>query len=171
MNRPSFDLAVVDQPHPGLGERGDGGRLPARRAERERGPRLVVVLDEPHQAALIAEVRLKVPANLRRRSVHQPVVETLVVAVVEALLLQLPLQVPVGLGDEDEARPRSAVPSAITVGQYSAAGSGPTASPQVRANTSFMTSMAMSHRTPSHWSAIPINVCDHQRSQLRARTR
>ena len=63
VNRPSFDLAVVDQPHPGLGESGDGGRLPARRAERLRGPRFVVVLDEPHQAALIAEVRLKVPSE------------------------------------------------------------------------------------------------------------
>jgi hypothetical protein len=29
---------------------------------------------------------------------------------------------------------------------------------QVRANTSFIMSMAMSQRTPSHWSAIEVSV-------------
>ena len=36
--------------------------------------------------------------------VLEPVVEALVVAVVEALLLERPLEIPVGLGGEDEVR-------------------------------------------------------------------
>ena len=42
--------------------------------------------------------------------------------------------------------------------QYSVAGAGSTRSPQVPANTSFRRSMAMSQRTPSHWSRIPFSV-------------
>ena len=89
--------------------------------------------------------------------VHEPVVEALVVAVVEALLLERLLQVPVGLGDEDEVgvaaldgrdhrRP-------VVVG-----GRAPPRSPQVRSKTSFIISIAMSQRTPSHWSAMEPSV-------------
>src|SRR6478609_1297823 len=49
--------------------------------------------------------------------------------------------------------------AAITVGQYSVSGAGPTRVPQVRVNTSFIINMAMSHRTPSHWSAMDPTVC------------
>ena len=42
------------------------------------------------------------PAHRLGAVVHEPVVEALVVAVVEALLLERPLEVPVGLGHEDE---------------------------------------------------------------------
>jgi hypothetical protein len=38
----------------------------------------------------------------------------------------------------------------ITSGQNSSAGAGPAYLPQVRANTSLVSSIAMSQRTPSH---------------------
>ena len=46
----------------------------------------------------------------------------------------------------------------ISAGQYSSAGTGPARSPQVRANTSLVISIAMSQRTPSHWDAIESSV-------------
>ena len=78
----------------------------------------------------------------------QAVVESFVVGVVEALLLQRPFQVPVDLGHEEELRmlPRT---DAIAFGQN---GSGRL--PQVRSKTSGRTSIAMSQRTPSHCPAI-----------------
>ena len=41
----------------------------------------------------------------------------------------------------------------MTYGQNSSAGAGPACSPQVLANTSLVSSIAMSQRTPSHWSS------------------
>ncbi len=83
-------------------------------AERRRG--VVVVLDEPHQPFLVVEVRRQVIPDLIGGAVLEAVVEPLVVAVVEALLLQGPLQVPVGLGDEQESGV-GARTLEITVGQ------------------------------------------------------
>ena len=72
--------------------------------ERGRRARLVVVLDEAQQPLLVAAVGLQVAAHGLGGLVDEPVVEALVVAEVEALLLQRPLHVPVGLGDEQEVR-------------------------------------------------------------------
>ena len=117
VNRPSFDLTVVDQPHPGWVRavtaaacQRDGrtrARPEVRRGSRRTAPGRADSRGPPEGAS-------EPPPPLP----HQPVVETLVVAVVEALLLQLPLQVPVGLGHEDKAR-RACRTSAIRVGQYS----------------------------------------------------
>ena len=46
----------------------------------------------------------------------------------------------------------------ISAGQYSSAGAGPARSPQVRANTSLVISIAMSQRSPSHCSPMSISV-------------
>src|SRR5512132_578198 len=46
--------------------------------------------------------------HLLGRTLQNPVVQTLVVAVVEALLLQRPLQIPISLGEEQESRIRLA---------------------------------------------------------------
>ena len=73
-------------------------------AERGGGARLVVVLDEAQQPLLVGRVAGQVAAHGVGALVDQPVVEALVVAVVEALLLERPLHVPVGLGDEHEVR-------------------------------------------------------------------
>ena len=53
---------------------------------------------------------------------------------------------------------RSALTAGITVGQYSLSGRGATRPPHVRSKTSFVTSIAMSQRTPSHWVAIDRSV-------------
>ena len=100
----------------------------------------------------------EVVADRRRRlAVDEPVVEALVVAGVEALLDEHRLEVPVRLGPEhevgvggahraDHGRP---VPAPAVRRRPASA-----RSPQVRANTSSSTSIAMSQRTPSHRSAI-----------------
>ena len=75
--------------------------------ERRRRARLVVVLDEADEPLLVAEVGRQVPVHRLGAVVHEPVVEPLVVAVVEALLLERPLEVPVRLGHEDEAGMRA----------------------------------------------------------------
>ena len=94
--------------------------------------------------------------------VHEPVVEALVVAGVEALLDEARLEVPVGLGPEREAgvpRPhraddrRPVAPTAVGRRRRPAA-----RSPHVRTKTSSSTSIAMSQRTPSHRSAIDSTV-------------
>ena len=76
-----------------------------------------MVLDEAHEPLLVADVGRQVPVDRLGALVHEPVVEPLVVAVVEALLLQRPLEIPVGLGDEDEVRVRLPLTAGITVGQ------------------------------------------------------
>ena len=47
----------------------------------------------------------------------------------------------------------------MTAGQKSSIGSLPVRPPQVFANTLFISSMAMSQRIPSHWSAMLDRVC------------
>ena len=99
----ALELALVDEPRAGLAQRGHGGgaRLLAR--ERRGRARLVVVLDEADESLLVPEVGVQVPVHGVGAVVHEAVVEPLVVAVVEALLLQRPLEIPVGLGHEHEA--------------------------------------------------------------------
>jgi len=63
-----------------------------------------VILDKPHQLVLITQIGQQVQPDLLGEGVLQPVEEPFVVAVVEALLHQLPLQVPVRLGHEQEIR-------------------------------------------------------------------
>ena len=63
-----------------------------------------MILDEPDQSFLVSKVSAEMKPHALGGLVFQTVIESLVVAVVKALLLQLPLQVPVGLGDEQEIR-------------------------------------------------------------------
>ena len=63
-----------------------------------------MVLDEPHHALLVRKVRQEMLPHALGGPVLHPVVEFLVVAEVETLLLQLPLQIPIRLGDEPELR-------------------------------------------------------------------
>ena len=102
LHPPAVELPLVDESRAGLAQRRDGGRARLRRRKRCCRARLVVVLDEPNEAALVLEVGAEVPVYLLGALVHQTIVEALVVAVVEALLLERPLHVPVRLGDEDE---------------------------------------------------------------------
>ena len=103
LNRAALELALVNEARAGLAERGHGRGTCLLARERRCRARLVVVLDEADQSLLVAEVGSQVPVHGLRVVVHQAVVEPLVVAVVEALLLQRPLEIPVGLGHEHEA--------------------------------------------------------------------
>ena len=71
--------------------------------EDRRDPWLVVVLDEPHRVPLPRRVGAEVgPDGAGVLAVHQPVVEGLVVAGVEALRHEDGFEIPVRLGPEDE---------------------------------------------------------------------
>jgi hypothetical protein len=59
-----------------------------------------VVLQEAHQPPLVGEIGAQVRSHRVRVLVQQAVVQPFVVAVVESLLLQRPLEVPVRLRDE-----------------------------------------------------------------------
>jgi hypothetical protein len=60
------ELAVTDQPHARLGQRGHGSDPGPARTERRRGARLVVVLDEPDEALPLAKIGLQVGVDLIR---------------------------------------------------------------------------------------------------------
>ena len=64
-------------------------------------------------------------------AVLQSVVELLVVAEVETLLLEFPLQIPVGLGNKEKAGMLFLMAEMIST-QYSVVGRGPARLPQVR---------------------------------------
>ena len=61
-----------------------------------------MILDEAHEPVLVSDVSGQMPVHRGGAVVEEPVVEALVVAVVEALLLERVLEIPVGLGQEDE---------------------------------------------------------------------
>jgi hypothetical protein len=88
------------------GQRGDGhGRGPLGIPVKAAGDAgLVMVLQEAHQPGLVAQVRAQVVPDGGRVLADDPVMEPLVVAEVEAMLLKLPLLVPVGFGDHHGVR-------------------------------------------------------------------
>src|SRR5260370_3436217 len=61
-----------------------------------------MVLDESGHLLLVRKIRKEVLTHALGVSVLHPVIEFLVVAEIKALLLQFPLKVPVGFGDEPE---------------------------------------------------------------------
>src|SRR4051812_11729037 len=65
-----------------------------------RSARLIVIFEEANHPPLIIDVGQQVTTNCFRRVVDESVIETLVVTEVKAVVQQLPLQVPVGFGDE-----------------------------------------------------------------------
>ncbi len=69
-----------------------------------RGARLVMVFQEAGHAVLILLRASQMFADRARQAVHQAVVEFLVVGVIEALLLESPLHIPVNLGQKEETR-------------------------------------------------------------------
>ena len=116
MHGPTLELALVDEPRPGLAQRGHGGGPRPLAREGRRRTRLVVVLDEANEPLLVGELRREVPDHLPCLVGRKTVIEPLVVAVVEALLLKRPLEVPVRLGHEHEPR-MDAPTEGITSGQ------------------------------------------------------
>src|SRR4051812_33002883 len=81
----------------------DYGRSPVHVSTKRRcSPWLVVVFKEAREAILEIEARMQVRADGSRVALAEPVVQPFVVRVVEALLLEDPLEIPVHLGHEDE---------------------------------------------------------------------
>src|SRR5215469_15779971 len=65
--------------------------------------RFVMILDKANQLVLVVHVGAEVQAHVFGRVVFEPIVELLVVAEIEAELLQLPLKIPIGLGDKKKS--------------------------------------------------------------------
>ena len=65
---------------------------------------LIVVFEKPNGLSLIIPIRTEVIADGPGMAFAKAIVEALVVGVIETLLLQLPFEIPVGLGHKNEAR-------------------------------------------------------------------
>src|ERR1700719_3924610 len=86
-------------------EIGNDRRRPVLRpSELGRCPRLVMVFEKAGELVLVVEAGEQVVADRPDVALPQTVVEPLVVAIVKALLLQRPFEVPVDLGHEGEGR-------------------------------------------------------------------
>ena len=99
---PALELSLMQQPRARQREQRHcrGASLSIRKCG--GSPRLVMVLDEPDHFLLIGGIREQVLAHALGTFMIHPVVEFLVVAEIKTFLLQFPLEVPVGLGDEPE---------------------------------------------------------------------
>ena len=73
-----------------------------------RPPGLVIILHEPRELALVIEACVEMLPRRSRVTLAQPIVQSLVVGVVEPLLLHGPFEVPVDLRHEAESRNRLA---------------------------------------------------------------
>ena len=71
-----------------------------RPAEFSSGARLVVVFEKAGELVPVVEAASQVVADRPDLRLPQAVVEPLIIAVVEALLLQCPFEVPIDLGHE-----------------------------------------------------------------------
>ena len=108
-----------------------------------------MVFNEANQLILVGQVSQQVKPDAFDAVMLQPVIQAFVVAVVKALLLEFPFQVPVGFGDEENAW----LPLFDLLNQLRPvfrSGLTPARSPQVRSKMGFIRSMAMSQRMPSH---------------------
>src|SRR5262249_55920428 len=74
------------------------------RRERRCSSGFVVVLDKPKEFCLVSKVGAEMETYTLRIAMLQAVVEPLVVTKVEPLLLQLPFEVPVSLGNKKKFR-------------------------------------------------------------------
>src|SRR5262245_6385624 len=100
----SFELALVEEAEAWRQERDDGGRFVHACGEARGSPGLVVILEEAGETVLIVEPGEEMLAHRPRVTLAQPIVEPLVVGVVEALLHHGPLEIPIHLRHEREAR-------------------------------------------------------------------
>ncbi len=103
---PALELPVMEEPQTGCEKSDDRRSLMHPGRENGGGPRFVVVFEEPRQPPLIIEIGDQMIADRAGVLLAQPVVEPLVVGVVEALLHECPFEIPVDLGHERELRRR-----------------------------------------------------------------
>src|SRR5437660_1428095 len=112
---------------------------------------LIVVLKKPSRLLLKLSVRSEMVTHWPRVHVAEAIIESLVVRVVETLLLKCPFEVPVDFRHKRKSGLLERI-DRVTLGQ-----NGFIRRPQVRSKTSERINMAMSHRTPSHFSAMLSN--------------
>ena len=100
----ALELPFVEELGAGEGEQGHRGgtSLLCRKGRRCAG--LVVILQETDEPVLVGHVGQQVQPHALGVAVLHPIVELLVVTVVESLLLERPFQIPIGLGQEPELR-------------------------------------------------------------------
>src|SRR5262249_942647 len=101
---PPGTLALVNEPEARHEEGEHAGGLEDGRWEDGGSARLVVILQKARRAALILQISGEEAPDSASALGVQAIVEALVVGVIEPLLLECPLQVPVCLGHEQEAR-------------------------------------------------------------------
>src|SRR6188474_177204 len=98
----TFELTLMEEPQPGRQVGDDRRRLVHRRREGCGRPRFVMILHEARELALVVEPGVKMLPHRARVTVAQPIVQSLVVRVVESLLLHRPFEVPIHLRHEAE---------------------------------------------------------------------
>ena len=154
----ALELALVPQRCAWKGCDRDGRCPLCPRGQVLSDARAVVVLEEADQTGLVDQIRAKVvmdSGSVRRRGSGRRAAcrsksQTLVVAV--------PIRGP-SRPQRSAEHPDAAYASRpITVGQNSSAGGGPVRPCQVLSKTSFVMSMAMSQRIPSHCSDMSPSV-------------
>src|SRR5215472_2365925 len=97
-------FALMEKPQTGR-QKADDRRRPMLRPGKFRcGAWLIVVFEKARELVLVVEAGKEMTPDRRGMPLSQPVIEPLVVAVVKALLLQSPFEVPINLGHECESR-------------------------------------------------------------------
>ena len=94
----------MEESQSGRQVRDDGRRFVNVRRKRGRRSRLVVVLQEPSQLVLVIQPGSEVLADRAGVLLAQPVVQPLVVRVIETLLLHRPFEIPIDLGQKLKLR-------------------------------------------------------------------
>jgi hypothetical protein len=100
----AFKLAFMEESCPRQSGYRDCCGPMFRRGKGRCGPRLIVVLEEAEQPLLVGKVGTEMKSNTLCIVMFHAIIEPFVVAEVEPLLLQLPLQVPVSFRDETKMR-------------------------------------------------------------------
>ena len=103
---PAFKLAFMKESRSWLRGCCDCSSLLLFGRKRRCCPRLIVVFQEAKQLLLVGKVSTKMKADTFRIIMLKPVIESLVIAEVKPMLLQLILQVPISLGNEAHVRVR-----------------------------------------------------------------
>src|SRR4029077_9602396 len=102
--RSALELPLMEESQAGRKKAYDGRGLVHAWRKGRGYPRLLLVLQEPRELALVVEPGMEVLAHGSRVPLAQAIVEPFVIGVVETLLQHRPLKVPVDLGHKAEMR-------------------------------------------------------------------
>src|SRR5262245_27717731 len=94
---PALELTLVKEAQSGRQVRDDGRGLVHGAREGRRRARLVVILHEARELALVVEPGVEMLPDGPGMAVAEPIVQPLVVGEVETLMLHGPLEIPIDL--------------------------------------------------------------------------